>query len=283
MKLVACPRCHAQYDVAGIAAKTFPCRCGTTLENRPPAPRDAEVKRCGSCGARVTPLDDTCTYCGSEIVRDRRRLSLICPECYAANAERSRFCTACGVGFRPEELKAEGYEVPCPACEALMPARQVGGIPLNECASCQGLWVPGDHFNRLVSRALESRKKAEAEPVPGRAPRVKGANPFRQKVHYRKCPECAGFMQRRNFRKSSGVIIDVCRSHGTWLDADELERIAGFILSGGKTSKLLGPPRPESKGEASAAEAFARARIRMESAGTRRSGSFADLLRGILG
>jgi hypothetical protein len=25
----------------------------------------------------------------------------------------------------------------------------------------------------------------------------------------------------------------VCRAHGTWLDADELEQIAGFILSGG--------------------------------------------------
>jgi Zn-finger nucleic acid-binding protein len=41
-------------------------------------------------------------------------------------------------------------------------------------------------------------------------------------------------MQRRNFRKSSGVIIDSCRKHGTWLDADELEQITGFVLSGGK-------------------------------------------------
>ena len=41
-------------------------------------------------------------------------------------------------------------------------------------------------------------------------------------------------MQRRNFRKSSGVIVDRCREHGTWLDADELEQITGFILSGGR-------------------------------------------------
>jgi Zn-finger nucleic acid-binding protein len=41
-------------------------------------------------------------------------------------------------------------------------------------------------------------------------------------------------MQRRNFQKTSGVIVDRCRSHGTWLDADELERIAGFLLSGGR-------------------------------------------------
>ena len=39
-------------------------------------------------------------------------------------------------------------------------------------------------------------------------------------------------MARRNFRKRSGVIVDQCRDHGTWLDGHELERIAGFVFSG---------------------------------------------------
>jgi hypothetical protein len=46
-------------------------------------------------------------------------------------------------------------------------------------------------------------------------------------------------MLRRNFRRASGVILDVCREHGTWLDADEIEEIAGFILSGGAPSSVL--------------------------------------------
>jgi Zn-finger nucleic acid-binding protein len=46
-------------------------------------------------------------------------------------------------------------------------------------------------------------------------------------------------MNRSNYRKSSGVILDVCREHGTWLDADELERIAGFILEGGETAPFF--------------------------------------------
>ena len=58
----------------------------------------------------------------------------------------------------------------------------------------------------------------------------------------------------RNYRRTSGVIIDRCHDHGTWLDADELERIAGFIKSGGlerakaaaeTTMKAPAPPRPE--------------------------------------
>jgi Zn-finger nucleic acid-binding protein len=46
-------------------------------------------------------------------------------------------------------------------------------------------------------------------------------------------------MHRRNYRKCSGVILDRCAEHGTWLDADELEQIAGFILEKGGV-----PPEP---------------------------------------
>jgi Zn-finger nucleic acid-binding protein len=40
-------------------------------------------------------------------------------------------------------------------------------------------------------------------------------------------------MVRRNFRRISGVLIDVCRDHGVWLDAGELEQIRCFIANGG--------------------------------------------------
>jgi hypothetical protein len=39
-------------------------------------------------------------------------------------------------------------------------------------------------------------------------------------------------MYRKNFGRASGVIVDWCGEHGTWLDADELADIADFILSG---------------------------------------------------
>jgi hypothetical protein len=117
VQLVACGNCHTQYDVSGVTAKTFPCRCGETVENRPPAPVDAEIHRCGACGALVSPDAARCDYCAAEIVRDDARiLSLICPECFARNAEDSRYCTACGVTFRPESVRVDGHELPCPVC-----------------------------------------------------------------------------------------------------------------------------------------------------------------------
>ena len=237
MRLIACDSCHTQYDVTDVVAESIPCRCGKSLANREQEAVDTKVHRCASCGASASGEDEICDYCGTEIVREPGALSLICPECYGRCAEDARYCTACGVEFRPEEVRLDGYELPCPVCDLLMPPHQVSGLGLNECTTCHGLWVPGDAFEALVARARQAREATGSDaPQPAR---VTGGNPARQQVAYRKCPECQAFMQRRNYRKSSGIIIDVCNTHGTWLDPDELEQIAGFLSTGGETSPTL--------------------------------------------
>jgi len=40
-------------------------------------------------------------------------------------------------------------------------------------------------------------------------------------------------MNRINFARCSGVIVDVCRGHGTWFDRDELSEVVQFIRGGG--------------------------------------------------
>ena len=52
-------------------------------------------------------------------------------------------------------------------------------------------------------------------------------------VTYLKCPHCDSMMARKNHMRVSGVIVDACPKHGTWLDAGELERIGAFIANGG--------------------------------------------------
>jgi Zn-finger nucleic acid-binding protein len=131
--------------------------------------------------------------------------------------------------------------------------------------------VPGVfQLDLLLGRAIEAREKADPETLITRKPRVTGSNPAAQKVQYRKCPECDAFMHRRNFRKSSGVIIDRCNTHGTWLDSDELEQIAGFLLSGRKTPSSLAE-RP--RAPAAASRLVAQEMIeRFERSGRRREG-----------
>jgi len=40
-------------------------------------------------------------------------------------------------------------------------------------------------------------------------------------------------MNRINFARCSGVIVDICKGHGSWFDRDELSRIVEFIRAGG--------------------------------------------------
>jgi Zn-finger nucleic acid-binding protein len=40
-------------------------------------------------------------------------------------------------------------------------------------------------------------------------------------------------MNRRNYGRRSGVIVDVCTEHGVWFDFGELSRILAWIRDGG--------------------------------------------------
>ena len=233
VKLIACQSCHAQYDVTDVHSEHITCRCGEQVEVKELESRDLGVHRCSSCGAHVEVGAGQCEYCSSPIVTDPRLLSLICPECCARNEDAARFCGACGVGFDPQPIDVKASELPCPVCLALMPSRALGQFAINECPSCNGIWCAAGSFEALVKKALDSKRSSVTGEIEF-VPRARGANPAGQGVAYRKCPECDAFMQRKNFRKSSGVIIDRCHSHGTWLDADELEQIAGYLLSGGR-------------------------------------------------
>jgi Zn-finger nucleic acid-binding protein len=234
LRVVSCQTCQTQLDVSGVRTKSVRCRCGEQVENRAPDGLDLEVSRCSACGGGVEEGAERCEYCGSDIVFDRKNLSLICPSCYARNADNDRFCSGCGGPFEPVQMDEDGLELMCPDCEAPLHPRLVGDVRISECSSCNGLWVPEDRFDQLMARALEAREKADPVTLQSLNPRMTGANPAAQGVQYRKCLVCKELMRRRNFRKTSGVIIDRCHRHGTWLDADELERIAGFLQSGGR-------------------------------------------------
>ena len=232
MKLVACPNCHAQYDVAEMAPQSaFDCRCGETLEATPPQATDAPVRRCSACGAIARNSDESCDYCGAGIVQVVDRGSLICPECYARNLDDARFCLGCGVALDPQSPRSTLSELRCPCCECWMNSREIGGLEIQECPKCHGLWAPENRFDALVDRATAAARDHDLAGE-STVPRVDGGNPLDNSVEYRRCPVCDALMVRRNFQKRSGVIVDRCHSHGTWLDAHELERIAGFVLSG---------------------------------------------------
>jgi Zn-finger nucleic acid-binding protein len=232
VKLVACPKCHAQYDVADLHESTVTCRCGTTFPAEVHAAIDAAVTRCAACGALVAETDTVCAYCRAEVTRQAAPAGPVCPECYARNPEQAHYCTACGVAFFAQPVRARGGPLDCPVCPGSpLAARSLGGIWVDECPACLGLWAPGDVMDRLVDR-VRARRRRDGPPPASRA-QARRHSAWQTDISYRHCPECKGTMQRRNFGHRSGVIIDWCGSHGTWLDANEMEDIAAFVFDGG--------------------------------------------------
>ena len=112
-----------------------------------------------------------------------------------------------------------------------MVARLVGDTLLDECPSCHGVWLDAAGVDRLV----RERRQVSTQAVLGMGTRSKKeflpvTPPGRM---YVKCPECETIMNRTNFAQRSGILIDTCRGHGTWFDADELPRIVEFVSNGG--------------------------------------------------
>ena len=51
----------------------------------------------------------------------------------------------------------------------------------------------------------------------------------------RRSPTCGELMNRTNYSRRSGVIIDICPGHGTWFDHGELAGILKWIRDGNWT------------------------------------------------
>lgn len=237
MRLIACKACRTQYDVTESASAEVACACGESIPNQAPAAVDAPVRRCASCGAAVESDSSNCSYCRSPIVRDKRLLGLICPECFARSPEAARFCTRCGIRFQPQPAPGTAPSIHCPHDQNELVARSVGSLVCHECRACHGLWLPSSDFDAAIEKALAGRRISPSDGLGGRKILRRESAAF--KVVYRRCPVCGDIMNRKNYGGRSGIIIDWCGPHGSWLDADELEEIAAYIAEGGLPAAKL--------------------------------------------
>lgn len=184
------------------------------------------VLHCPSCGASVKRGAENCEYCGSHLDFDLKGKTIHCPVCFATTPANSRFCMRCA---RPiKGLVEEGKLLEdrlCPRCEVPMRGQTFGEFSVAQCSQCSGLFVPHETFEMMQ----ETRDRAifPARPI--------GRGELRPDtyVRYVRCPICRNMMNRTNFARISGVIIDTCRGHGIWFDPGELEKIMEFISLGG--------------------------------------------------
>jgi hypothetical protein len=249
--LIACPACRRQYDATERPiGSRFRCRCGTIVAIARPQGHDASVVRCSSCGAPRRDGAAHCQFCGADFTLREQDLDTICPHCLARISDSAKFCDHCGHPLAAEPLAIEETAMACPLCAVGVPAlagaqppkggtptgprlhsRLVKGNSVLECPSCAGIWVGAETFRQMVDaagREAQHSDHRDPQPVPKECT-LEGAKPH----GYLPCPVCRELMCRQNFGHRSRVIVDVCKPHGIWFDAEKLTCILDWVRSGG--------------------------------------------------
>ncbi len=240
--IIVCTRCKRHIDSgAASPGETIRCPCGLTILV-PAGPTEAGKINCPACGAPVDPIAGRCSFC------DTRLATGLCPNCFGATFAGVAYCPHCGEALAGR-LIVHGSQTQhaCPRCkDQLLQVEVVGSNPLERCAQCEGMWVDRETLEKIyrdrdqavaITQMTAPRPKAVNQDKTATA-----ANQFKDKVPtqgYIRCPMCNTIMNRQNFGRYSGVVVDICREHGTWFDADELNRILTFISDGGLQKAAL--------------------------------------------
>lgn len=180
-----------------------------------------EALNCPNCGAGVESDRTLCQFC-------KTRLKTVgCTKCFGLMFEGSRFCGHCGAIAAPVEVKLDEEAGDCPRCRTALEHIQINDVGLRGCTKCDGVWMDVETFENVCADG--ERRSAVLGYYKGRSTIPE----TRTKVAYVPCPDCGQLMNRNNFARASGVIVDICKQHGVWFDADELPAIIGFIQNGG--------------------------------------------------
>lgn len=182
----------------------------------------AETLNCPMCGAAVSSEAPQCLFCSSRLA------TIACPACFGMMFLGSKHCPRCGARAARSDVDENGAERRCPRCRVELASVKIGEAVLRECERCAGLWVDVESFEQICAdREQQAVVLGAASPAQSRAVSAS------RRIQYVPCPECGQLMNRVNFARCSGVVVDVCKRHGTWFDCNELQQIVEFIRSGG--------------------------------------------------
>ncbi len=180
--------------------------------------------QCPSCGGGLDPDERACPRCGSTVATRR------CAACFDLNLAGDRNCRSCGRRLPEEDIASRPERLTCAGCGASMTPRRLDAVSFDECDHCGGLWLSPAAVETVNDGAAARARMRAFDTLPGTpASAASGA----VAVSYRRCPICSKMMNRTNYVRGSGIVLDVCRNHGSYFDRGELTRLFDFIESGG--------------------------------------------------
>jgi Zn-finger nucleic acid-binding protein len=196
---------------------------------------------CPNSGAGAPDDATSCTYCGSRLA------TVACPSCLGSMFVGSQFCPHCGAKAAMVE-DTSAATLPCPGCNGEMRGALVGTTPMHLCESCGSSWLARDVFESLCADREQQGRVSSTFGAPVAAPKTRSSSGA---VRYVSCPACHKILNRVNFGRSSGIVVDVCKPHGIWFERDELRAVLAFVAQGG-----LQQPLPAANEHISSVPAF---------------------------
>ena len=113
----------------------------------------------------------------------------------------------------------------CVICNKPTARHRHEDVVVDECEDGHGVWLDAHELADIVLRTDEPRSSVEKDAALAAAGPVVNDKIAETR---RNCPACSKTMQKKIYGFGSGVVIDVCPLHGTWLDAGELQRIEAW-------------------------------------------------------
>ncbi len=189
--------------------------------------RSAPTFHCETCGGSLEKGRADCPFCGALIDLHRTSLTAYCDNCFSMSRAGAIFCSGCGKPITDAPEAPSAVDEKCPRCSVPMRRRTLGSHNPLECPVCCGLFINSSDLGVIIEEQEKRNKELPGTDAPVRS------SPGTRPVAYIRCPVCENMMNRMNYGRFSGVIIDYCREHGYWLDSGELEKIANWVSTGG--------------------------------------------------
>lgn len=116
----------------------------------------------------------------------------------------------------------------CPTCSTTLEPREHEGVELDRCPRGCGIWFDRGELPAVVMSEANDRPESEERAALDAAGSDAGHAVVAEVDRPRRpCPRCGEEMRLVEYA-NSGIAIDECPLHGTWLDDGELQRIEAY-------------------------------------------------------
>jgi Zn-finger nucleic acid-binding protein len=164
---------------------------------------------CVNCGAPLPPKSNICKFCSTLNDTDLRAIQSRARQ----GPESTRDCPRCRTKMQTIALRTDGR------------------MMVERCEKCLGIFFDPGELEGLIDASVSNVHEVDHERM---ETLLEEEIDRERSVTYVPCPDCGKLMNRKNYGARAGVIVDVCKKDGIWLDGGELGALLKWVKAGGK-------------------------------------------------